>query len=594
MHAVKSNHSRVERLFAVLPGESQQKVRPSVRTAIRILVCAMLLQFGNMANAQQPPSSGAQSNPIQVVSIAQFDQMLQDGQLMPVTPFVLVIQALQALAAEFKNKAVVDQFMLQNPNLPGFSQLVAATPTNPNVYFTLDGNYRTAITNNNGVSQTIETMGPGTKFASLADSIQSASDPVKQLALYQSAYSQYTALYNQLCANSPPVSSSVLPGNASPADCANLIAPSALADPSELQNASLDSLRASRILLGSLGSTILHIVPLPLSGPVPCDEEVGASTAPGVNSFSDSLGDQTQSTGFKLNPSGIVANFNYPNKNLISCIKNQGSRGTCHIFAATSAVEELVARDTGVMVNLSEQDFMEHLKLLWDPSYFNDNGGSGSDLQTAAGKGYKFVYENQWDYNASLNQPLPPAYEYVKSCFGYPYPSLEPGCSATAPQAPETCIKDPRTGVYGRCGFSSVVLSPRTSYSAIGAGNFWDPAHKDQSINDIYLYLGLNDAVVMDFNLTNNFVNVSSLGYVAYSSADNMTSNGSHSVHIVGYISNSDLESKMSVPTGSGGGYFIIKNSYGAWFGDDGYVYLPVDWVKANAYAMYVVPGLNY
>jgi hypothetical protein len=34
------------------------------------------------------------------------------------------------------------------------------------------------------------------------------------------------------------------------------------------------------------------------NNPVACNEEVVASTAHGVNSFSDSLGDQTQRTGF--------------------------------------------------------------------------------------------------------------------------------------------------------------------------------------------------------------------------------------------------------------------------------------------------------
>jgi C1A family cysteine protease len=137
------------------------------------------------------------------------------------------------------------------------------------------------------------------------------------------------------------------------------------------------------------------------------------------------------------------------------------------------------------------------------------------------------------------------------------------------------------------------VLSPRTSYSSLGAGNFWDPKNKDQSINDIYLYLSMNDAVVMDFNNTGNFENLTSPGYIDYSSADNLTSLGEHSIHIVGFISNSDLASILPGHTGSGGGYFIIKNSWGTVFGDAGYAYMPADYIKANAYALYVVAALK-
>ena len=55
---------------------------------------------------------------------------------------------------------------------------------------------------------------------------------------------------------------------------------------------------------------------------------------------------------------------------MLTCIRNQGQRGTCHVFAAISAIEELIARDTGTYVNLSEQDFMENSKLVWASDYY--------------------------------------------------------------------------------------------------------------------------------------------------------------------------------------------------------------------------------
>jgi C1A family cysteine protease len=112
-----------------------------------------------------------------------------------------------------------------------------------------------------------------------------------------------------------------------------------------------------------------------------------------------------------------------------------------------------------------------------------------------------------------------------------------------------------------------------------------------------YIYLGLafNSAVAMCFNETDNYDTPG--GYIAYSDADNMTSKGGHCVHIVGFVGNSDLASNpntASQPPGSGGGYFIIKNSWGQGHGDAGYFYMPVDYVKANATSAYTISAVNY
>ena len=545
-----------------------------------------------LAEQALKPTSG----PTQHISEAELDRMVRAGQLHLATLEVVFEQQLQTLLADRRHRKVIEKFLRENPNLPGFAALVDLTPTDPNVHRTLDGNYRSVVKLLNGGSETIETNGQSTKWAQLANSILNSSDRDRQRELYRSAYSRYANLYDQLCAAATG-GANAAPAGTAQGNCANLIAPSALTNPSELQRASLGEIQSALASLGASGLGVLHLVPLPVvTGPVPCNEEVGASSASGVNSFG--FGDQTQSAGYTTpSTSGIVANFNFVNKNLLSCVKNQGQRGTCHIFAATSAIEELIARDTGVMVNLSEQDFMEHLKLLWTPAFYNDNGDAGFDIQTAAAEGYKFAYENQWDYNPSLDQPGPPAFEYQNTCDNYPYPSVEPSCSDSAPQALKFCaLLGSGTFVEEVCGYSAATLHGSSPYSAVGANNIWNPGNPDLSVDYIYLALAFNEAVPMCFNATNNFEYGSPGGYIEYSAADNMTSIGGHCVHIVGFVSNSDLAGNPNTAShtpGSGGGYFIIKNSWGAAFGDAGYLYMPVDYVKANAQSVYAVSSVN-
>jgi len=65
---------------------------------------------------------------------------------------------------------------------------------------------------------------------------------------------------------------------------------------------------------------------------------------------------------------------------------------------------------------------------------------------------------------------------------------------------------------------------------------------------------------------------------------DQTTDAGGHNIHVVGFVSNQDLAANpatATAPPGSGGGYFILKNSWRPCAGDAGYYYMPVDYVKA-------------
>ena len=540
----------------------------------RYVVGLFLILFAAVAwsAAQEPPG------PVQIISNSEFAQMAKDGQLMVAGPDAVLRQCLQRLLTYLKNREVVEEFMRQNPDLPGFAALVAATPSGPNVFPTIDGDYRTVISNTQGVSQVIETNGQGEKLAALAHSIQTSADPVQQLALYQSIYSHYTTLYNQLC--TIPVGTADI--GPSPG-CKELTVPSAFTNPSALQTADLKTIQSALKSVASQGPTLIHIVPpSEIAVPLGCSAETGASVVADNVLF----GDQTNSKPSCSTPSpnGILANFNWLDKDQLSCVRNQGARGLCHIFAATSGLEELIARDTGNYVNLSEQDFTEHEKLIWVPDYFHDGGDAYQDLTNADKFGYQFAYENEWDYNPSLSQPQgapPPAFpvdEFVNSCNNYP--STEPGCSWSTPQANVYCTPN-----YSQCGFTPAVLPGSSPYTPHVVQNLWNPQDPYTSFNLILSFLAFNDAVMLGFNVTNAFQGAPG-GYVPCCGFDLLTSQGGHVVHIVGYVSNSDLASNpgtQNAPPGAGGGYFIIKNSWGTCAGDAGYYYMPVTYLELEA-----------
>lgn len=545
----------------------------------KVLTTVVLFAFVNIV-------ANAQSGPIQWISNSEFDEMVQSGELKLATPHILEGQSLQILARYLRNQAVVEDFLRQNPNLPGLAGLVAATPSpnDPNVTLNPNGDYYAAIVDSNGASQVVQTMGQGTKLAQLASSIQASSDPQIQLQIY-------TALYNQL------PQAFLNGGGGDPAPIS----------PSQLQGASLATIKNAIHALVSQWATIVSLLPPPVpTVPVACNAEVGASPTADNEYYGD------QSTMFLTpgcetpSPTGILANFDFPSKGLLTCVKNQGYRGTCGIFAATSAIEELVARDMGVMVNLSEQDWWENVKLNFDPDYYGDGEDPGYALHVSAENGYQFGYENQWDYNPSWSQPTcTGCYEYVDTCSHYPL--TEPGCSWSAPQAPEFCTVEPLVAV---CAFSTAVLSgPRAPYPVpTQVFNIWNPGtfcfgctpgvapYPDMSVQEMILFLADNDAVILGFNVTNDFGNYA---YVwsdlkpKERLADASTSTGGHNVHVVGYVSNEDLAATIpSAPPGPGGGYFIIKNSWGLCAGDAGYYYMPVEYLKKEAQAIYVVSSL--
>jgi hypothetical protein len=546
----------------------------AVSSTIRglVLACALGLA-GPLAAAGQsaPPPAG----PVQYVTRAQFDAMVQAGTLVPVTHRTLAESERERRKQQRSDRDVVEDYLRLHPELTTLKAIVNAGRDGDDDGDRDGGPGRSSadglplsFVNVNGQRQTEVLLGKASQLGMLANSIRQLSLPAAQLQLY-------TTFYNQLPAALCQPSDNGIAGVGGA--CAGLPTPASLRD------APLGAIRQAVGALAALTRQVVALLPPPAPGnePVACRDDVGNNNSPAAGQL---WGDQTITTGCPApSAAGIYANFSFPNQGLISCIKNQGDRGTCHIFAATSAMEELVARDTGTFVNLNEQDFQEHVKLDWEnnsPDLFHDSGSSFGDLNAAAAHNYSFAYENQWDYNPSLSEPVN---TYVNTCVGYP--ATEAGCSDTAPQAPEVCVAGPAGFFQAQvCGFVAAPLpGARSPYRAASVSNVWNAANPQLTFDYMILGLALNNAVLLGFNVTQEFQGAPG-GYVPYDAADLSTSIGGHEVHVIGYVSNQDLAGVLpQAPPGAGGGYFIIKNSWGACLGDGGYYYLPVAYLLKEA-----------
>jgi hypothetical protein len=540
-----------------------------------------------LLHAQSVPESPY--GPVQYIGNSEFNRMVAEGTLTRIDAALVAKQEQLALRREQENRDVVEQYLRRHPNLTQLAELVAAHPSGPNVVRTADGNYLIKVPNADGSLSTIETMGEATKLENIANSIRASEDKAQQLALYESFYDGYGAFYGRVCTGSS------LPGGGVPPGCSNIPQPGQLTNPAALTNSSMGEIQRALETLGFNAKAILSLAPIQ-SLTLSCTlGDLGASLVANQYTF----GDQTNSSCKTPASNGIYANFTWVNKNLLSPVKEQGVRGDCHIFGATSAMEELVARDTGCIANLSEQDFQEHVKLTWGApiaSLFVESGDPGGDLQAAAANNYHFAWENQWDYNPSYfrinpsSSPPPNPFAFNDSCNDYPYPGLEPGCSNTAPQAPIYCtvVNNKETN----CAYGLATLTgPNSPYMVNGATQFWNPSNTALSVDYMLLNLAFNNAVVIGFTVTEEFTGPTN-GYVPYNSADPTTSLGGHAVHLVGYIDNSALAANpatASAPPGAGGGYFLVKNSWGTCAGDVGYYYVPVTYFQAEIGAAYGV-----
>ena len=340
--------------------------------------------------------------------------------------------------------------------------------------------------------------------------------------------------------------------------------------PDSLKGAALGAVQAAATRL----SALLAAVPN-LDGTRPEAGSGGVQNTPGaVSAQTVNAGNGSDNNG-PCTPTGLVKTYWFPLKNFVSPIKNQANRGTCWAFSAIGALESRERVQNNNPANLSEQFLVNKVKQDWDSSDDNDGYWSDKALQTAVSKGQILPSEAAWTYNPASGRP---ATTYDNTCAGY-----SGDCSDTAHESRRVCT----TVIFKFCSYVTVrysgsgVASSTTTQVWTSGKSFDLPRYRllmSQGytlLADFPVYEGFRGRVTADGKVSDYTQTM-----IDDKKMEVAGSYGGHAVQLVGFLSNDVLSQFGQVSKVGGGGYFILKNSWGCSAGDAGYYYVPADYVS--------------
>jgi hypothetical protein len=285
---------------------------------------------------------------------------------------------------------------------------------------------------------------------------------------------------------------------------------------------------------------------------------------------------------------GIYKNFDFPLKAFTPCVKDQAKRGTCTQFATLGAAEELIAEKYGTWTDLSEQATAAQDKIFWKPSL---TGTESAGLLLANSQaGYVIPLESAWDYNGARHgvkttpPGVPAGATVAHTCAGY-----HEYCSNTSGEGKYVCA--PTSSHRASCAFATQVKSRHNGVQITQYVSLFEKTDLDGSFDLAKSFLSMGYPVIFEGDVKDHF-NVKG-GYIKPPSLGPHKRDG-HAYNIVGFISNSKLAQKLpNAPPGEGGGYFIVRNSWGLGYGDRGFGYMPIVWAKKYVNTIFAIVDAN-
>lgn len=291
-------------------------------------------------------------------------------------------------------------------------------------------------------------------------------------------------------------------------------------------------------------------------------------------------------------PTGYFANYWFPLRNFLSPMKNQARRYDCWAFASIGAIESRERVQNDNAVDLSEQFYVNQAKFVWDRNDFSESHSAPLALSRAVAANQRLPGESNWLYNPSSGRSSNTdgmASDYVGTCANY-----QGSCSETAHQSPRFCTVFDLNGVpVPFCGYDTMTYTgpgvlASTSRQVWASGQGFD-------LNRYRNYLAQGHVIIASFPVYRGFTDavggvVSDYAKECSDAKGGTTKKcGGHVVQIVGFLGNDALSTPQFPVNAGGGGYFVVKNSWGCGAGDGGYYYVPADYVEQVFESMHVL-----
>jgi C1A family cysteine protease len=235
-----------------------------------------------------------------------------------------------------------------------------------------------------------------------------------------------------------------------------------------------------------------------------------------------------------------------------------------------AALEARIAAKGWGRVNLSEQSLYWYYKyyLVGDSYGTSSDGASPSTMLKGTDYGnYIFQWEKNWNYNPSTSRigwnVLGKQY-YLNSCDEY---------------GGEECHDNTHQGPTPTS--SGDVPYEYDGFLNSGAAVLWSESNPDLSLALATTFVNAEIPVIATIKSSRAFQSPDNNGFIIYDKNDSAKTNSGHVILLIGFVAENDLPAEVEAPdVDAGGGYFIVKNSWGTTWGDNGFIYLPLSWMK--------------
>ncbi len=445
---------------------------------------------------------------------------------------------------------------------PAYNKTLA--DPDPSLSVLPDGNYRLTVTGKSGPFE-IVTDGKPSLYRDMLESRKRFDDPANQLRVYRTGFD---ALPDALKAGLPTPDSLSSASLTALLDVRRALGQRLAANPTALADA--------RLAVGPSNASGLRP-----QGVAPDAKPTGYPASPSLEVGAGKGLDHDSCSPTNFGANGLYQNFWWRQKFYATSVKDQGRRGACSGFALTGALESRIAIEQGRWVNLSEQFLWGQIAAVWDPREYGDGSILPNRAEDFHEQNYALPLEQAWNYNQSPSRQENKNLEfYFYSCVGY-----DEYCSDASHQLKEVCTY--LTGNFAVCGY--VMPTPtgeRFKESKPDTIFDWYNDAFGLPVDEMRQYLKTGHPMVAGLLVHEGFNYPNNQGYVT-TLADNKFW-GRHAVQVVGFVPNDEIQSSSSLSSdyknlaaSSGGGYFIVKNSWGTCWGDAGFVYVPENWAKA-------------